>query len=358
LPAIGGAPAWAGAWFALAVATKYQAWLFLPLLAGLAAWHGWRRREVGRCLAALLPLLLLVPAWEWARAGGVELWAAQMTSYGGLRPSWSWELWPRLGAWAQLWAMMTGSPLLLGISLLLGLPLLLGLSLLGVLPRAASLPGVKERQAVMDRLLLLYLAAYFLLHWLSAVPVWDRYLLPAVPLVAVLAGRLLSHLVARVMPSLAALGRAPAGAQGRLLLLLFLIIVILPGAVAARDGRYPVGGRPSADDGAAQVASFLAGEPYGTVLYDHWWSWHWRYYFFDKGVYVSWFPYPAALVKDLAVFGGDEHGRYLVLPASGAALPVQRAVSEAGFDLLPVFTASGSDRESTMLLYRIVARGQ
>lgn len=343
LLAIGSAPAWAGLWFGLAVATKYQAWLFLPLLAGLAAWRGWHRREVGRWLAGLLPLLLLLLVWEWARTGGFSLWPAQMAGYGGLRPSWSWELWPRLVAWLQLWAWVPGSPLM-GVLLLLGSLLL-----------AASLLGAQERRPAVDGLLLLFLATYFLLHWLLAVPVWDRYLLPVVPPAAVLAGRLLSRLLDGLPPALVTFTPAPARRPGRLLLLLFLIVVHVPVAAAARDGRYPIGGQVAADGGAGQAAAFLAGAPYGTVLYDHWWSWHWRYYFFDQGVYVSWFPHPAALVEDLTVFGGDGHGRYLALPASGAALPVQRAVTDAGFHLLPVFSAENADGRATLVLYRIEA---
>jgi 4-amino-4-deoxy-L-arabinose transferase-like glycosyltransferase len=355
LAAAHGRATWAGIWFGLAVATKYQAWLFLPLLFPLAAGVERPRLALGRGLAGFLPVLVLLLLWQWARAGSLHLWAAQMTSYGGLRLSWSWELWPRLLEWLGLWLWVPGS-LLMGLAWLL---------------LAVSLRGATGRPAAWDRLLLLFLLAYFLLHWLLAVPVWDRYLLPVVAPAAVLAGRFVSRLLAQrpiAGPGPQAIGflatewrllsthfgRVAGTGYGRAVVLLLLFLALAPPALAARDGRYPIGGRPQADGGAAQVAAFLAEAPYGTVLYDHWWSWQWRYHFFDKGVYVSWFPHPAALAEDLVVFGGDGNGRYLALPATAAALPVNRAVNEAGFQLRPAFTATGSDGKATMRLYEIV----
>ena len=84
--------------------------------------------------------------------------------------------------------------------------------------------------------------------------------------------------------------------------------------------------------GVAEMSRFLKEQPPGTVLYDHWYSWHWRYHLFDSNVYVSWFPGPTSLVEDLNVFGGGEQIRYIALPGSADALPVIRAVEEAGFN--------------------------
>jgi hypothetical protein len=132
------------------------------------------------------------------------------------------------------------------------------------------------------------------------------------------------------------------------LVVVLLVGLLLGAARTARRGDYPVGSRPAADGGAAEIAMLLQDAPYGTVLYDHWWSWQWRFYFFDRGVYVHWFPHPAALLEDLAVFSGGEGERYLVLPRSLAARPVQRALYTAGFTLQPMHTTEG------MTLFRIV----
>jgi hypothetical protein len=95
--------------------------------------------------------------------------------------------------------------------------------------------------------------------------------------------------------------------------------------------------------------------PYGTVLYDHWYSWHWRYQLFDKGVYVSWFPHPTALVDELMAFGRDGNRHLLALPDDLAAEPVKRAVTEAGFELLLLQTANQPSGMTAVQLYEIVA---
>ena len=80
-------------------------------------------------------------------------------------------------------------------------------------------------------------------------------------------------------------------------------------------GSFAVGGRRDADQGAWQVADYLDSAPYGTVLYDHWFSWHWRYAFIDKGVYTSWFATSRrVLAEDLQSSGTTPGDRYLVVP--------------------------------------------
>lgn len=199
----------------------------------------------------------------------------------------------------------------------------------------------------MPRLLALFVLFYTLLHWLWAVPLWDRYLLPLLPLIAVLLGRGVSLAWAAMRAASPAWGRAAAA------LLVAVVVLHAPVMLAARTGRYPIGGGPGADGGAAAVARLLRDAPYGTVLYDHWYSWQWRYHLFDRRVYVSWFPYADALLDDLVVFGGGGAARYVALPTSAAARPVARRLAEAGYGLEPVV---GQDGTASMTLFRIVAQ--
>jgi hypothetical protein len=134
------------------------------------------------------------------------------------------------------------------------------------------------------------------------------------------------------------------------LILAIILFTQVPIANSARFGKWPVGGQRTADQGAWQIAKFLADEPYGTVLYDHWYSWQWRYHLFDKGVYVSWFPHPTALAEDLGVFGDTTGARYIVLPDAAGALPVQRAIHDAGFRLQEELR---TDYRPGMILYRV-----
>jgi len=303
----------AGLTFALALATKYQAALFLPLVIGLGWLRDWGRREWVRALSGATPIIVIVGLWLGGRGGGAAVVAGQWANLGGVRLAWSWELGPRLAAQALVWRLGLGGPLLA----------LAGAVLAGVL----LLEPARKRLAPAEALAALFVLGWSLLHWLWSVPVWDRYLLPVLPLVAVLLGRGVSLLGARA----AERGR---GARGVVAFGLLLVAALcLPVAAGARAGRYPIGGQPAADGGVALAARALADAPYGTVLYDHWYSWQWRYQLFDWRVYVSWFPHADALLDDLAAFGGHGPARYLALPASTAAEPIVRRLREAGYGL-------------------------
>ncbi|MBK7219190.1 MAG: glycosyltransferase family 39 protein [Candidatus Promineofilum sp.] len=168
-------PGLVGLCLGLALATKYQAALFLPLVVGLAWLRGWGRREWARGLAGLAVVVALLLLWGAARADGAGLVARQWANIGGLRPAWSWELWPRLVEGARLWRLALGWPLL---------------ALGGVTAAAVALSRrARARLGAADALLALFVVAYLLLHWLWAVPAWDRYLLPVLPIVAALLGR-------------------------------------------------------------------------------------------------------------------------------------------------------------------------
>jgi hypothetical protein len=84
------------------------------------------------------------------------------------------------------------------------------------------------------------------------------------------------------------------------------------------------------------------------VLYDHWYSWQWRYHFFDTGVYVNWVPHADQLIADLDGFYDDQ--RYIVLPDSAESLPFQRALHAAGYELQSLVEVSA---EPGMILYKI-----
>lgn len=293
----------AGLAFGLAAATKYQAWLFLPLLAGLAWLGGWGWPQVRRWLPGLaLPLALLL--W-W---GGGQLAARQWASHGGLRPVFSWELWPRLDAWAQTALELVGSPVV-GIGLILGLPVFLALLIHDL-----------DWPTALDQWLALFVTAYLALHAFLAVAVELRYLLPLTPWLGLLLGRFAAR--GRDFFHLPRRGWLQAG------LPLFYLLVMGPAAWPARHTPPP---SPAVD--IVHLADALGSAPAGAVLYDHWYSWQWRYALLEAPVYVSWFPHPTALLEDLRVFADDR--RYLALPNDSRRLPVERALAEANYQLRP-----------------------
>ena len=299
-------------------------------MVGLAWLLGYRWRDLIRAGLGALLIGALVVLWEIARTGGFSLWSAQVGNYGGVRQAWSWELFPRLSAW---WGLAgTVLPPLLIISLLL-----LCIFMIGRGYRGNPLKRI-------DLLWVIFLVYYLALHWLLAIPVWDRYLLPLVPVMGILLGRGLMVLGAWGSRHLG----QPRPSWVWFFLVTLLLLLMVPGSWAARESRYPVGGQLEADHGAAAIATHLADAPYGTVLYDHWYSWQWRYHLFDKAVFVSWFPHLAAFEAELLVFGQDEHQRFLVLPDDERALPVQRVVERLGFRLQLVAN------EGNILLFEIL----
>jgi 4-amino-4-deoxy-L-arabinose transferase-like glycosyltransferase len=325
-------PLWSGLFFGLAVFTKYQAWLFFPLLVGLGWLSAWEWGQWRKMAAGLLPPVLLFLVWQLIRSGSLDLWSTQVSNFGGVRLAWSWELLPRLVDWVNLWPITLGPLLMTGFFVAGCLLIWFPISLKSGTPPLA------------DRMLTIFIFVYLSLHWLLAVPIWDRYLLTLVPISSVIIGRGISLLGERFS--------FPRNSSGWLsLTILFLIALIqISSAFAAQKGLFAIGGQSNADQGAWQVAQYLENAPYGTVLYDHDFSWHWRYAFIDKGVYVSWFEHPTALAKDLHVFGSTPGDRYLVLPDNASTAPVLRSVEEAGFKPQAVLH---TDTHPGMILYHL-----
>ncbi|MFO7539021.1 MAG: hypothetical protein R6X32_13335 [Chloroflexota bacterium] len=212
-------PGWSGLLFGLALLTKHQAWLFLPLLLA-AGW--WNRSDLTglqnlsglrHWLAGMLPLLAILLLWEWLRTGSLTLWRLQASNFGGTRLIWSWELWPRLGAWAELGQMVWAGGWLGVLFLLLTGGGMIWLWVKGELP---------------DRLLILFSLAYLAIHWLLAIPVWDRYLLLLVPILVVLLARFLNGTLFSFR-----------GKMGQIVLPVVVVLLLLPHheALVLRRGR-------------------------------------------------------------------------------------------------------------------------
>ncbi len=338
---------WVGLLFGLALATKYQALLFAPLLIGIVWLAGGDAKYYARAATGFLAVVALLFLWQMARpmAGGPV--ALQWANIGGVRLVRSWELLPRLADYARLWLMAMGRPMAVGAAIALGA----GGLIHSRIENHADSGRVANQGWVMNPshqaagiMLGLFVLGYLLLHWLWAVPVWDRYLLPVFPLVAILIAGCVSSLwraARRKRPLRMAMAAT----------LVVLSLAQLPVALAARAGQLPIGGRPNADGGAATTARLLKDAPYGTVLYDHWYSWHWRYQLFDGRVYVSWFPHTDALLADLGVFAGQGPPRYIALPSSAVARPIIRRLSENGYRL--ELLDAGVDAPD-MNLYRII----
>ncbi|MBC7249295.1 MAG: glycosyltransferase family 39 protein [Anaerolineae bacterium] len=335
--AVGGRWFWAGVFLGLAMASKQQGALFLPLIvaggAGLRVKSSKFRvaRKLAVFVAGFMLPMALVTWWDAQR------WHVQpsyfekgLTSYGGLMlaPVAEWGL--RLRQWLMWLQYFTASPVL-NLVLLIGLPLLLWHSRQEVRTSPAA-----RCDFVLTGFVLLYLLA----HWLLTFNVWDRYLLGLMPLLAMLLGRVIWLA-----------GRFAHPTYGIIAVALVVILLIHPAWQAAHSG-YPVGGDHWAYDGIDVVTDYLRAEmPPGAVLYHRYLGWHYLFYLFDTPVQLRWYYSPARLAEDAQQM--SEVPRYIVLPSWRPRLPIQAALRRAGLNMHPLMRTLRADRTPSLTVYRI-----
>jgi 4-amino-4-deoxy-L-arabinose transferase-like glycosyltransferase len=360
----------AGRWRSLALAVavgfalKQTILLFVPLCLTLALFVPPvpvdPRAALRRLAAATWPLVLalavstlLVFGWDVLRHPAVSFWTQGYSDNIPGRLVRAGEVLPRALAWVNLLHYFTASTSL-NLLFVLCLPLLLLWS------RAAP-----TRAALVDCVLTGYLLLYLAVYWLMAFNVWDRYLLPVLPIWLLLLARVLRliayslqragyQLSQRVYQRSRVLAALDLGFR-RILsfgLPALLLLLVAPRAVLAARSAYPIGGDHGAYDGIDGAARFLRTLPQGSVLYDHWLSWEWNFYLFGAPVYVSWFPSPDSLTTDLKAFGASSP-RFLAVPAWEGEAEVRSAAAGAGYDFVPLYTAHRRDGVPTIVIYAL-----
>ncbi len=337
----------AGGLFGLALATKPNALFFSPLVIGLGttcsvdAHTGWRdvARWTLRFVGGLSMVVGLIAVWDMARAPAISFWAAGVAANNPGRLARSNEVWLRASSWLNWLYYVTASP---GLNVAL-------LGLIAVLAPIEITLCRGTRGATHTLVLLSFDAGYAAAHWLVAFPVLDRYLLPLVPLIALLAARAVECLVSQLsrwadrLPTLACL----AG-------LLIAALLARPAAFASRSA-YPVGGDHGAYDGIDQIAAYLRALPEGSVVYYSSLGWSLTYYLFDAYIYLAPYASLAALREDLTAFGRDGPTRYLVLPAWESHIEVLDAAAQAGFHAEVVFQTVDRRGIPSLMIYHLTA---
>ena len=340
-----GKPLWAGLLAGLSFASKQPGLAWLPLIIALQ----YLNLDVPR----VKPLLLIVGSWLsvtglvaawnlWRVAQGAEgFWGLGVSGYGGLRFIWPQELGARLSGWIDLSGYLFVSPVVNGL-LLTGLP---------VLVERAFVTAHGTRRALVDLLLVSFVLAYGLLHWLWAFPIWDRYLLPLLPILAILAGRILA-LLASWLGRVAGRQSPVVGRLSTVVCHVLMVAFLVSPAWAAALSQYPVGGDHGAYDGIDKVADYLNGLPEGTVVYQHWLGWEYDYYLFGGPISIAYWPTPAWLAGDVQAFGARSP-RYVAFPSWESSVRVEQALAEVGFELGPVLTTTRRDGHVSFVVYRI-----
>jgi len=316
---------WAGLWFGLALGAKQIALVFLPLLAGFGAVY-WRRGALWRFLGVAVVVTLVFLVWDSARGVNGGYWAVGFSVGNPNRLIRSNEVWPRAQSWLHWLRYLVGWPPLAIVGLIL--PVVVW-----------GRGGRGTRGASATLILLTYLVGYVGIYWMIAFNIFDRYLLPLVPLAGLLIGCAVRFLF-----------------RERALLATALVCAALfsPAWQASHD-VYPIGGDHGMYDGIDRVGAFLARQPVGTVVYDHWLGWPLSYYAFDARVYVYWFPSPLDLTGDLLAQFEQDEPRYLVLPAWLNATEPIDAVRAAHLEVSPALITYNRQGNQSFIVYRITA---
>lgn len=291
---------WSGLCLGVAIMTKQQGLLYAPLIFGLAIWGSpYASSPAFRIAYAALPILsglatitLPIVYWDSLRwRVAPSPWDLSVRNYGALVmvPLDHW--WARARVWSSLLWYMGGSWL---VWLLFGL-------MIGI----ASLKNLWQL-SVRGRLIVGWGVLFMAGHVTLSVPQWDRYLLPLVPLWALLWGCIGSALTAKMR------GRWLAGVT------LFLVLMVMRPALHAAEGRIPIGGDHGGYAGLEEALQTLRAnlsEP--VVLFHHALGWHYRFYLYDEiahgSIDLRWFPSTVYLADHARKT--PHRRKFLLLPA-------------------------------------------
>ena len=310
---------WSGVWLGLGFVCKQQALFYLPLLLALAWLVGdlTKRRALRFLIGLSIPLLMLL-VWDSVRPGESLFALAAFNNDPG-RLIRSDEVLPRLTVW------LTYGQALLGPGWLTAVMLVNGVA--ATLIRIVRQPH--QRATIIDIVLLAYVLAYGLLHWLVAFNTYDRYLLPLLPPVILLAARGIDYMFTSV--------RARHVVPLRYVLISVLTLALLSPAIEASERRGAVGTLYRDYTGIDQLADYLNAQPVATVIYDRWLGWELRYYlgqWHDKR--IVYYPTPELLARD-ALALCEIGPRYFPAPASKQVGRWLEALREVGFGITQTY---------------------
>ncbi len=186
---------------------------------------------------------------------------------------------------------------------------------------------VLRRKSLLDGALLAFATGFFLLHWIAAFWTFDRYLLPLVPIFAML----IAHAIEWISNN---------QNQPQIVTYIFVCSLIFFSTPVRHDPR------EDAYHGETQaalidVSTYFNQLPLGAIIYDRWMGWELGYYigaWSDKRrVY---YPDPDNQAQD-ALLNADPAPRYLLVPANHDSEAWLRSFFEVDFGVCLVYSQDG-----------------
>ncbi len=325
---------WSGIFLALGFASKQQALYYVPLLVAVGWAVGDSRAWPPRIVRLALPTIVtfgFLLVWDIFRDQPGGIWGLAAANNNPARLIRANEIILRLSTWADFAQMLAGPGWLTGT-----------LGLMGIVGFACRIRDeARQRSTLIDMVLMTYILAYTLAHWLVAFNTYDRYLLPILPLALLLMARGVTWIKALMQR------RKEVAAQRTKLVALsayacisgLSLVAFCLTARDASEGRIQVGGDLGEHTGIDGLAAYLNSRDLGAIVYDHWLGWELGYYmeaWSDKRrVY---YPTPDALAVG-ALSQTDAAPRYFPVPADEPVSPWLAALRNAGFAVSLVYEA-------------------
>ena len=350
LLALRGRYSWSGLALGLAIMTKPQGAVFLPLTLLFAGEslrrERWRRKLLPAVLGFAGGLGAVIGAdlvWDLVIRRGSTTWMrAGVVHYGGMGLASPARFLPRLQGWLALAQYFTGSPVLNGL-LLLGVPCLLACALWRRLR-----PGWAA-----DWALALFGVFFLAVHTVLGLQVWDRYILSLAPIVAILLARVVL-LPLDLLPKGEPVAWLRMG-YGTLLALFLAVALALPAHTAQHYG-FPIGGDHGAYQGIEQVAAYLKGNaPAHAIIYHQDLGWHYSYYLFGQPFDFYYYPSDRFVLDTANQFPQVE--KYIVFPDWRSPASLQTLLQQGGWELHEVYRTYRPDGSVSFTVYRIERAG-
>lgn len=310
---------WSGVWLGAAIMTKQQGLLLLPLVA-CAWWSGLPQGAGGgkALIRALLRLLggaalVVVPILYWDSlrwSVAPSPWDLGAANVGGVAalPADMWA--DRAAGWWQLTWYLLAAPWTWVIY---------GLALVGAvwLALRRRAPASNWGPAL---LLGTWTAGFLILHVVTNVQVWDRYLLPLVTPLALLGGWAAGEWVeawrarAGTRPGTESLIPQTGTALPGLMPLLVVVLIAAAPAWEAAQGQLPIGSDHGDYAGIDQAMAAVSGPD--VLLFHRELGWHARFALFDavRSGEVELRYYPSSVYLTDSATKSPHKQRYVIVP--------------------------------------------